>query len=134
MAGFSAHGATFTFVGTLPFQGGGAASFTGAITGINVTSPVAEIVDMTAYDDDAGTRSLVPTGEWSGGEVSVDYIAKPGTGDIQNLVRRIGDVSFASLNFSVTRRAILESATQEASVGGLVRGTMTFRVTDYQGT
>lgn len=132
MAGFSAQGATFTFTGSL--GNSGPVSFTGAITGISVTTPTAEIIDMTSVAAPAGFGVLVPTGAWAGGQVSVDYIATPGTGDIQNLVRRIGPLTFASPSFSVTRRAILESATQEASVGGIVRGTMTFRVTDYSGT
>lgn len=132
MAGFSAQGATFTFIGSL--GNSGPVSFTGSITGINVTTPTAEIVDMTAYNAPVNATAIAPTGGWSGGQVTVDYISKIGTGDVQDLVRRIGPLSFASPNFSVTRRAILESATQEASVGGLVRGSLTFRVTDYQGT
>jgi hypothetical protein len=132
MAGFSAHGATFTFVGSL--GNSGPVSFTGAITSINVTTPTAEIVDMTSVTDAVDVRVLVPTGAWAGGEVSVDYIATAGTGDVKDLVRRVGPLSFASPLFSVTRRAILESATQEASVNGIVRGSLTFRVTDYQGT
>lgn len=127
MAGFAAQGATFTFAGSR-------GSFAGAVTGISVDTPTAEVVDMTSPSDPTGYAILVPTGEWTGGAVSVDYIATSGTGSVQDIVRGIGTLTFASANYSVSRRAILESARQEARVGDLVRGTLNFRVTDYAGT
>lgn len=127
MAGFAAQGATFTFAGSL-------GSFTGAITSISVETPTAEVVDMTSPSDPSGYAILVPTGEWSGGGVTVEYIAAAGAGDQQSIVRGIGTLSFGSPKYSVSRRAILESIRQDASVGDLVRGTANFRVTDYAGT
>jgi hypothetical protein len=127
MAGFAAQGATFTFASSR-------GELKGAVVGITVDTPVAEVVDMTSPDDPSGYSVLVPTGEWSGGSVSLDFLATTATGDIQNLVRGIGPLTFSSPNWSVTRRAILESANTEARVGELVRGTANFRVTDYQGT
>lgn len=127
MAGFAAQGATFTFVGSL-------GEFKGAVTGINVETPVAEVVDMTSPTDPAGYSIRVPTGEWSGGRISLDFIATTATGDIQGIVRGIGPLTFSSPKFSVTRRCILESANTEARVGELVRGSATFIPTDYEGT
>jgi hypothetical protein len=129
--GLSAHGATFTFVGSLNNV---QRSFQATIVGLSVETPTAEIVDMTSVTDPPGSGVLVPTGEWIGGTVSVDYLATQATGDIQLLVRSIGPLTFASPGMSITRRVILESASMEARVGELVRGSATFRVTDYYGT
>lgn len=126
MAGFSAQGATFTFSGS-------GASFVGAVVGISVETPTAEVVDMTPIDESAQNVILVPTGSWSGGSVSVDYLAT-GSQDIQNIVRKVGNLSFSSPTLNVTRRAIAESASVEARTGELVRGSIRFRVTDYTGT
>lgn len=127
MAGFAAQGATFTFAGSL-------GEFKGAIVGINVETPVAEVVDMTSPTDPKGYSIRVPTGEWSGGRISLDFIATTATGDIQGIVRGIGPLTFSSPKFSVTRRCILESANTETRVGELVRGSATFIPTDYEGT
>ncbi len=123
----SAQGGTFTF----SYSGG---SVTGDIVGLSVETPQAEIIDMTAIDDDADKVVAVPTGQWSGGSISVDYLHRAGGSDPQQVVRKVGDLSFSSAGYSVTRRAILESASTEARVGELVRGTLNFRPTDYQGT
>lgn len=122
MAGVSAHGGTFTFQG-----------FVGAITGISVQTPEAEVVDMTSSADVVGSIVRVPTGEWTGGSVSVDYIKTSNT-DPQTLVKQVGQLTFSSAGFSVTRRAILQSASTEARVGAAVTGTLNFVVTDYTGS
>lgn len=126
MAGFAAQGATFTFSGSL-------GSFQGAIVGINVETPVAEVVDMTSPEDPSGHNVLVPTGEWSGGRISLDFIATTATGNVEDIVRGIGPLTFASPKWTVTKRCILESANTEARVNELVRGQATFRITDYSG-
>jgi hypothetical protein len=126
MAGFSAQGATFTFSGS-------GASFVGAVVGISVETPTAEVVDMTPIDEPSQNVILVPTGSWSGGSVSVDYIAT-GSQDVQTIVRKSGSLSFLSPRLSITRNAIAESATTEARTGELVRGNIRFRVTDYTGS
>jgi hypothetical protein len=129
MAGVSAQGATFTFT---PVGGG---PFGAIVTGVSVETPVAEVTDLTAASDGTGTIAIVPTGEWSGGSVSVDYIhAGALQVDPQTLVRKNGRVFFGSPNFTFGRQAILESATTEASTGDIVRGTLRFRVTDYYGS
>jgi hypothetical protein len=125
--GLSAQGATFTFTGSR-------GSFSGRVVGISVESPVAEVVDMTPHLAAPGQRVMVPTGHWTGGQVTVDFLSTPQTGDIESIVRGIGSLTFASPGLSVTRRVVLESANTEARVGELVRGTATFRVTDYAGT
>lgn len=125
MAGFTAQGATFTFNGSL-------GSFQGAIVGISVEAPTAEVVDMTTAIAPKGTRTLVPTGDWKGGGISVDFIMV--SGDPGSMVRGVGTLTFASQRLNVTKRAILESASYEARVGELVRGNLKFSLTDYQGT
>lgn len=123
MAGLSAHGGTFTFM-----------SFQAAVTGLSVETPTAEIVDMTPAAAGAQYVVMVPTGAWSGGSVSVDYIRLPGTADPQSLVGACAPLSFSSAGYSVTKRCVLQSASTEARVGDLVRGSLRFVLTDYTGT
>lgn len=121
MAGVSAQGATFTFQGVQAI-----------VSGISVETPAAEVVDMASATAPVGTIRMVPTGEWSGGTISVDYIhAGPLQADPQTLVRQVGPLFFGSSGYSVGRNVILESATTEARTGEIVRGTMRFRITDY---
>jgi hypothetical protein len=120
---FVAQGATFTFNGI------GA-----TVTRIAVETPVAEIVDMTAGNDQPKTVGLVPTGEWRGGSVSVDFIYAAGGIDPQSVVGTVGQLQFNSRSLSIGRRVILESADYQASVGELVRGTLNFRMTDWAGS
>lgn len=126
MAGFTAQGATFTFAGTRGQIGAN-------VTSLSVSSPEAEVVDMTAIGDAAGQRIMVPTGDWSGGSIDVEYIASPGGPSPDGFVRDVGTLTFASNGLSVTRRAILVSAEVQASVGDLVRGSLRFALTDYAG-
>lgn len=124
MAGVHAQGATFSFAG-----------YRAIVSGISVETPTAEVTDMTPGWAPAGMHVAVPTGDWSGGAISVDYIhAGPSQVDVQSLVRRRGALVFSSTNFTVSRNAILESATTEARTGDIVRGTMRFRMTDYYGS
>lgn len=118
MAGITAQGATFIFAG-----------FSGHVTGINVESPVAELADMTSATDRASMMMLVPTGSWSGGSVTVDYLANGGPLPT-SLVRARGLLTFAAPQFRYVINVILESATVTAQTGELVRGTARFRPTD----
>lgn len=120
MAGVTAHGGTFSFAG-----------FVGSVVGVSVETPTAEIADMSGMGHSVGQMVLIPTGDWSGGGVTVDFLA---AGDPQSLVRSAGQLTFSSPKFSVSRRAILESASVEAKAGDIVRGTLRFRVTDYFGS
>jgi len=126
MAGFAAQGATFTFAGTR-------GQFGANVTSLSVSSPEAEVVDMTGPDDALGLRVMVPTGDWSGGGVNVDYIASPNGASPDGFVRDNGTLTFAANGLSVTRRAILVSAETQASVGDVVRGSLRFTLTDYEG-
>jgi len=126
MPGVTAQGGTFTFT-VDGFQ------VWAYVTGLSVEAPTAEVVDMTPYNANIGERLLVPTGHWTGGSVTVDYIHAPNGGDPEEVVRQVGTLAFASGGYSVSRRAILESATTTARMGDIVRGTLRFRVTDYTG-
>lgn len=120
MAGVTAHGATFSF-----------RNFYASVVGVSVETPTAEIADMSGMQDNASQIVLVPTGAWSGGGVSVDYLRDPATIDPIKLIRAVDWLSFSSFGFSFRRRCILESASEEAKAGELVRGTLRFRTTDY---
>jgi hypothetical protein len=121
MAGATAHGATFSFQGV---------RFT--LTGISVETPVAEVANMTSATDQLGYTFMVPTGEWAGGTITVDFLTT--SVDPQTLVRRVGDLTFRSNGYSISRRVLCESASIGAQAGELVRGSLKFLMTDYQGT
>lgn len=120
MAGVTAHGATFSFL-----------NFSGSLVGISVEMPAAEVVNMTAATDALGYTFMVPTGEWSGGTITVDFLTS--NVDPQTLVRRVGNLTFTSSGYSISRRVICESASVGAQAGELVRGSLKFLMTDYQG-
>jgi hypothetical protein len=120
MAGTSAQGGVFTFRGAVA-----------TITSISVETPAAEIVDMTPASASASNIVLVPTGAWSGGTITVDYLHKAGGTDPQTLVRQVGQATFLSSGYSVTRNVILESASHGVQAGDIVKGTLKFRMTDY---
>lgn len=115
------------FNATLTFNG----TVIGSVVGLQVELPQAEIADMTGMFDARGLQVLVPTGAYTGGSISVEYLAD---GLPAFSIGTVGQVSFSSTAVSVTRRCILESASIEARTGDLVRGTMKFRLTDYTGT
>lgn len=102
------------------------------VVGLTVETPTAEVVDMTPYNAPAGQNVLVPTGHWTGGAINVDFLYT-GTVDPQTLVRQTGILQFTSSAYSVSRRVILESASVEARVGEVVRGSLRFLITDYTG-
>lgn len=122
MAGTTAQGSTFTFNGVVA-----------TVVGVQVETPVAEVVDMTPHDAAAGVNVLVPTGHWTGGSITVEYLHAAGGIDPQTAVRTYGLLSLAGPNFSVSRNVILEKASTEARTGDIVRGTLTFLMTDHYG-
>ena len=103
----------------------------GSVVGLQVETPQAELVDMTSVYDPSGSQMLVPTGAVTGGSITVDYLA---SGLPSVAIGTVGAVVFTSTAMSVSKQAVLESATVEARTGELVRGTMKFRLTDYTGT
>lgn len=138
--GVTAQGATFLYTGRLPGPAFVQVSFVGSVVGLSVQSPQAEVADMTGVGvggvfrgthDPVGHAVLVPTGSWTGGSVTVDYLKKPGGGDPQSLVRSYGSLSFASPSHNVTKTVVCESASEEARTGELVKGSITFRLTDF---
>jgi hypothetical protein len=131
MAGATAHGATFTFTAatstpTVPLV------FSGKLTGISVEMPTAEVTNMTAATDGLGYTYMVPTGEWAGGTITVDFLTF--NADPQAFVRKVGNLTFTSAGYSISRRVVCESASVSAQAGELVRGSFKFLMTDYQGT
>lgn len=126
MAGFAAQGATFTFVGTR-------GQFGASVTSLSVSSPEAEVVDMTGFGDDLGRRVMVPTGDWSGGSVEVEYIASQNGADPEGFVRDYGMLTFGATGLNISRRAILTSTDKQIRVGDIVRGSLRFTLTDYEG-
>jgi len=121
MAGATAHGATFSFLG-----------FSGKLTGISVEMPTAEVTNMTAAGDRLGFTFMVPTGEQSGGTITVDFLTI--NTDPWLFVKKVGILSFRSGGYSISRRVICESASVSAQSGELVRGSLKFLITDYQGS
>lgn len=112
----SSQGTTFTFPG-----------FTAHYTSISVEEPQAEIVDMTDLGDAVGVRRMVGTGDiTSPGRVRVDYIRQAGTPAPLTISGLSGSLSISHANVSVTKKAILESATSEIAVGQFLRGTLNF--------
>ncbi len=120
MAGFTAQGATFTYSG-----------FSGKVTGISVETPTAVIADMTAVGNPSGYMVMVPTGDWAGGTITVDFIA---AGDPQSLVKTTGIVTFASAALTISRRVVCQAASISAKAGEIVSGSLKFLITDYTGT
>lgn len=120
MAGATAQGARVSFL-----------NFTGDVTGISVEMPTAQVTDMTAAGDGLGYSFMVPTGEWAGGTITVDFLTT--NADPQSFVRKVGQLTFTSAGYSVSRRVICESASIGAQAGELVRGSLKFLMTDYQG-
>ena len=87
---------------------------------------------MTAAGDRLGYTFMVPTGEQSGGTITVDFITT--NADPWVFVKQIGVLTFSSQGYTVSRRVICESASVSAQSGELVRGSLRFLITDYQGT
>jgi len=112
------YNATFTFNG-----------IAATVTSVQVETPVAEIVDMTGVGDATGYTVQVATGAITGGAVTVDFLYAGGT-DPQTLVGTNGILAFTSSAYSVSRRAILESASVTAQTADVVRGQLKFRMTD----
>lgn len=126
MAVATGHAASFTFSSDR-------GSFSGGVTKVTVDAPTAEIVDVTGIHHEPQSTVLVPTGAWSGGAITVEYIVSANSGRVQNIVRGLGQLAFMGNNFSVTRQVVLESGSETVSAGDVVRGTLRFVMTDYYG-
>ena len=112
------YNATFSFAGVQA-----------TVTGVQVETPVAEIVDMTSVNDPTGYTFQAATGDVRGGSVTVDFIGL--SVDPQTLIGRNELLAFTSTAYSVSRRVVLESASVSARTGELVSGQLKFRMTDF---
>lgn len=121
MAGVTAQGGTFTF-----------GSLNATIVALSVDSAVAEVVDMTSSVHAVNHIHMVPTGAWSGGAVSVDYL-HVGSFNATSTIGTVDQLSFSCATYSVAKYAVHESSSTQLKVGDLVRGTMKFRLTDFTG-
>ena len=86
---------------------------------------------MTSTAAPADYIVLVPTGAWTGGTITVDYLHPAGSFEPQALVRQVGTATFSSAGYSVSKNVVLESASHGVQVGDIVKGTLKFRMTDY---
>jgi hypothetical protein len=112
----SSQGATFTFPG-----------FTALYTSISVQEAEAEVVDMTAIGTAIGARRMVGTGDiTSPATVQVDYIRLAGTPAPMAISGLSGQLVISHANMSVSKKAVLQSATSEMAVGEFQRGTLNF--------
>lgn len=114
------YNATFTFRGVAA-----------TVTSVQVEMPVAEIVDMTPITAPVGYTYQAATGDIRGGSITVDFLFAVGGTDPQSVVGTNGMLVFTSSAYSVSRRAILESASVSARTGELVSGQLKFRMTDF---
>ena len=112
-------GATFSF-----------SSFRGSVTDLSVETPSAVLADMSSTADRGRIQMIVPTGEWSGGSITVGFMS---ASDPQSLIGKRSMLVFSSAGYSVSRNVILESSSVDVRVGEAVRGTLKFRITDYYG-
>ena len=125
MAGATAQGATFSFTAS-------GSVLNGKLLGVSVEMPTAEVTNMTAAGDSLGYTFMVPTGEQSGGTIMVEFLTWDT--DLWTFVKRVGDLKFVSVGYSISRRVICESASVSAQTGELVRASVRFLITDYLGT
>ena len=120
----STQGATFSFPGIVA-----------TYTSIQVEDPEPEVVDMTAFNGQLGIKRIVYTGDMkSPGRVSVDYLRDAGCAAPLTMTGLYGILTISFPQGAdrqpqiVQRRALLESATTEMSVGDLVRGRLSFLI------
>ena len=123
--GLSAFGATFTFNSDKGI-------LTANVVSVSIETPEAQAVDMTPPTVAANIQLLVPTGEYKGGTIQVEYIRKSGQADPATLVGGVGTASFTSPGLTTSKRVYLRRASEEARVGDVVRGTLDMAWTDYE--
>jgi len=122
--GLSPFGATFTFSSDKGI-------LTANVVSVSIETPEAQVVDMTPPTVAANIQLLVPTGEYKGGTIQVEYIRKAGQADPSALIGGVGIASFTSPGLTTSKRVYLRRASEEARVGDVVRGTLDMAWTDY---
>lgn len=123
----TAHGASFSFTS-------GSDEFDAPVVGLSITYPTPDVVDMTSGSAAVGIKAMYPTGDTkTPGKIKVDWQvdAVSGTDDPQYLIGKIGSVAFESTGWSIKRNVYVESASVDARNGNVVRGTISFVMTDY---
>jgi hypothetical protein len=105
--------------------------FSGRVTDLSVETPSAVLADMSSTATGGRSQLIVPTGEWSGGSITVGFMS---SADPQSLVGTRAALTFSSTAYSVSRNVILESASIDVRTGEAVRGSLRFRITDYYGS
>lgn len=116
----SSQGLTFSFTG-----------FTAGITSIAIEEAQAEIVDMTGTSDSPGVKRMIATGDiLTPAKIRVDYMRQASTPSPLSIQGMSGTLTIAHENFSVSETVIVESASTEISLGGVLRGSMSFVVTE----
>jgi hypothetical protein len=112
----TSQGLTFTFSG-----------FVARYTSISVEEPQAEVVDMTSFDGPIKKRRMVETGDVTQpGRIRVDYMRLAGTAAPLTVTGLRGQLVIAHQNISVSKQAILQTASSEMAVGDIIRGTVEF--------
>jgi dienelactone hydrolase len=111
-------------------------SFAAVLVGLQVQTPVAELVDMTPALAGKKFNAVVATGHVTGGTITADYIrtapiAGAGSFDPAFLIGTAGSVRFTSSAYNLNRTVLLESVGREARVGENIQGQLVFRITDY---
>ena len=127
MAGLNAQGATLTF------NSATSGLYKFIASGVSIEAPEAEMTDMTSPGDLLGANVMVPTGDTSGGSMSVDFVATAGFLNPQAIVGERGLLTLSSPQYAVSRNVVLQGASVDSRVGDIVRGTMKFAITDYYG-
>lgn len=122
--GLSAQGATFTFTSDK-------GSLSANVLSISVETPETVVVDMTPPTSATSAQLLVPTGEYRGGSIQVEYSRYSGQADPATLLGGVGTASFSSPGYSASKSVFLRKASEEARTGDLVRGRLEFGWTDY---
>lgn len=113
----SSQGTTFSFTG-----------FTALYTSISVQEATPEIVDITKVTDSPSVRRMVATGAiLAPAKVQVAYLRTTATPAILNAQGLSGTLTISHPSISsVSKAAIIESATSEIAVGQLMQGTLVF--------
>lgn len=122
MAGYTALGTTASFDGN---------AFT--VTGFSFNPPAAQLADMTGAADLAGANVMAPTGEYTPGTMTVDFIATTTFGNPQEIIGTRGALAISG-PYPISRNAVCTDGSVQATLGDIIKGTLEFTITDYYGT
>lgn len=113
---------------TLSFSG-----FSALITSISIEEGQGEVVDMTKVNDPVGYKRMVATGALvSPAKVSVEYIRSASTPPPLTIVGMSGTLSITHSRLTLSKPAIVDTASHELAVDSAVRGRVTFIINQSQ--